>query len=168
MAVPVPQEIHFLSQLACVPCEEWRHILLSTNFQDTHVATPQTIFTFTVPSQSIWIVTKIDLEQFNPAPTPASGDFRSEQIDWNGVTNAWITDQGNPIMGANSIASSALFNRPVLLAFQSGHVVQIIIQRDAASLPTAAFQVQTVINSYFAPLSALKRLNMNTTNIQQP
>lgn len=167
MAIPVPQEIHFLSQLSCVRCEEWRHILLSTNFEVAAVGAPLTIFTFTVPAQSIWIVTRIDLEQFNPTPTGAS-DFRSEEVDYNGLTNAWITDQSNPIMAANSIASSALFNRPVLLAFQSGHVVKIIIQRGATSLPATAYQVQTVINSYFAPLSAFKGLARNTTNIQQP
>lgn len=163
----IPQEIHYLSALACVPCREWRHQIIAANFEDDNVATPQTVFTFTVPAQSIWIVTEISLEQFNPSPV-GTGDFRSEQVDYNGLTNAWITVNSNPIMAADSIASSALFNRPVLLAFQSGTIVKIIIQRDAASLPTDEFQIQLAINGYFAPLSAYALLSLNTTNIQQP
>jgi len=165
--IAIPQEIHFLSKLSDVPCEEWRHQILAKNFQDANVATPQTVFTFTVPAQSIWIVTQIDLEQFNPSPVGTS-DFRSEQLDYNGKTNAWITVNGNPIMGEDSIASSAVFNRPVLFAFQSGTKVRIIIQRDAASLPASAFQIQLAINGYFAPLSAYAKLSRNTTNIQEP
>lgn len=164
-SIPIPQEIHFLSTLTDVMCREFRHQLLVKAFPVANVATPQTIFTFAVPTHQTWFVTEIDLEQFNVAPTPAS-DFRSDQIDFNGVTNAWIAVNGNPIMGVNTIASSGVFNRPVLFTFRGGDIVTIIIQRDAASLPTAAYEIQVCVNGYFAPATAMAKVTVNTTNIQ--
>jgi len=167
MGIPVPQEIHFLSLLACVKCEEWRHQIIAASFEVDNVATAQKIFQFHVPKQTTWVVTEISLEQLNPSPVGTS-DFRSGQVDYNGLTNAWIVVSGTPIMAENAINSSALFNRPVLFAFQGGSKVAIWIQRDAASLPTDEYQVELAINSYFAPLSANQGLSRNTTGIQQP
>jgi hypothetical protein len=170
MSVPVPQEIHHLSNLTCVRCNEFRHELVVKAFQVANVATPQTIFTFTVPEHQSWFVTEIDLEAYNPAAvgsTPVgAGDFRSDQVDWNGLTNAWITVNGNPIMAANSIASSGVFNRPVLFTFKGGDKVQILVQRSASSLPATAYEIQIAVNGYFAPATAIAQVSPNTTNIQ--
>lgn len=166
MSLSIAQEIHYLSNLACVPCGEWRHQVMASNFEVQDMATPQTILTFTVPPHQSWFVTQIDLEAFNPSPVGTS-DFRSEQIDYNGLTNAWLTVNGNPSMAANSIASSALFNRPVLFVFKGGDRIDIIVQRDAGSLPASAYQIQVAVNGYFTPASANAKVTGNTTNIQK-
>jgi hypothetical protein len=139
-------------------------------FQVANVATVQTVFTFTVPQHQSWFVTEIDLEAFPPntvGSTPVgAGDFRSDQVDWNGLTNAWIAVNGNPIMAVNSIASSGVFNRPVLLTFKGGDIVTILVQRGAASLPAAVYEIQIAVNGYFAPATAIAQVSQNTTNIQ--
>ena len=165
MSVPVAQEIHYLSALSDVMCSEWRHQIMVKAFAVANVATPQTVFTFTVPKHETWFVTEIDLEAFNVSPTPAS-DFRSEQIDFNGATNAWIAVNSNPIMGVNTIASSGVFNRPVLFTFKGGDIVTIIIQRGASSLPAASYEIQIAVNGYFTPATAMAKVTVNTTNIQ--
>lgn len=167
MGIPVPQEVHFLSLLSDVRCAEWRHQIVAGSFQVANVATAQKIFQFIVPAQTTWIVTEIALEQLNPSPVGTS-DFRSGQVDYNGQTNAWIVVNGTPTMAENAINSSALFNRPVLLAFQGGSKVAIWIQRGASSLPASAYEIELAINSYFAPLSAFQKLSLNTTGVQQP
>jgi hypothetical protein len=167
----VPQEIHFISQIACVECSSLKHMIISANEEDLTAVTPVAILSYTPPSKMAWIVTRINLRTLNPslylAGTPA-GDFRSDDYDWNGLTNAWITVAGSPLIAENAVVSFALFNKPVLLAFAGGKEIQIIVQRDAASLPTDPFQVQVAVHGYLAPGNALSYIMPNLTSIEQP
>jgi hypothetical protein len=163
----IAQEIHFLSQIACARCDEFKHLIISANFLETLPLAAQTILSFTPPENMTWIVTRISLRSLNPSPTPDS-DFRSDDYDYNGLTNGWIAVGGNPVFAENDVVSFALFNRPVLLAFQGGKEVTIIVERDAASLPTEDYQVHVAVNSYLAPPSAYSKLTSNLTDIRQP
>jgi hypothetical protein len=140
------------------------------------VTTPKALVNFTPPMNNTWVVTYVAVRSLNPTvylavqiadPPGRVSDMRSDDFDWNGRTNAWFEVKGNSIWSINNIVTYAWFNKPVLLAFQGGQKVRLIVQRNAASLPADDFRVHVAIHGYICPAEALSKLSTSTTLIQQ-
>lgn len=124
-----------------------------------------------------WLITYIKARAMNPTTYAAAGlaaagtggqvgDMRSDDTDWNGFMNGWINVGNTPIMAIDDIPTMALFNVPVLFAFQGGKRVSIVVNRGVASLPAPDFQLQLAVHGYLVQGNALQNISMNTTQLQ--
>lgn len=252
----VAEEIHYLSKLVNVPCDQFRHLIVAANKTDppdpaitseahlfTEEGSPQhrafdetitrgplasriaryrecvpepgmpdnlcylsdnrnkddfealcnalgipfawgivpvgakTVLRYKPDSHLTWLVTYIKARAFNPtlyvndgraaAGTGGQvGDMRSDDTDWNGFMNGWINVGNTPIFAQDDIPTMALFNVPVLFAFQGGRRVTFVVNRGVASLPLQAFQLQLAVHGYLVQGNALQTISQNATQIQ--
>lgn len=130
------------------------------------------IVRYTPDANLSWIVTFVRLRAFNPSSTltaTPNADMRSDDLDWNGFTNANINVQGNHSWGDNSVPVDAVFNVPVLFCYQGGSKVTFTVTRAVApiaSLPAADFQVHLAVHGYLAPKSAIAIISKNVTQVE--
>lgn len=117
------------------------------------------------PENSTWVVTRISLRsipQVNDGDLGA-GDWRSFEVDATGESKAFFLVQTHE--DTSNIASYiALFNHPVLFAFQGGVRVRLHVNRGILPVP-AAFQAQVAVNSYLAPTYLYDCLTSNLTQV---
>lgn len=124
----------------------------------------KTIATFTVPINAVYIVTFISLRSY---PTynetdlvlAGGGDYRADEFDIDGTTQAWLTVNGEPIMATDTVPSS-FCNRPILKIFTQGNVVEFRVQR-VGTIPQA-MELQATFSGYLAPVNNHETIDETT------
>lgn len=139
------------------------------------VVVAKSIFTFIPPLNFTWIVTEIKLRSLPPindasltSVGTSSGDFRSDDFEYAGLASVFLTVKRQPIMGvlgSGRVTTFGLFNKPLLFAFQGGNQVDVMIQRQAGSIPPTQV-IHTAIMGYLAPPKALDLLAPYSTMIE--
>jgi len=162
----VPEEIYFVSALSGIRCADLKHVLLGAKVDSPEDDTPTALFSYQVPENFTLLITEISLRSI-PVPLEAElgdGDWRADDYDASGTAKAYIQVNGVPVTTPEASAFM-LFNRPLLMAFDGGATIEIIIVRGAAALPTLE-TINLALSGYLGPLSLHTNVTENVTMME--
>jgi len=172
--IGVAGEILRLAKLACAVGEnpvatpsDFRHVLLGNRLQASPSPATDLLIRFTVPADSIWVLTWIFLRSI-PTPAldglgafdPLGQDWRSNQdltVYGSGIVGqgaSWVILEvnGQPVTpnGSIGIRSQQICNRPILLTFRSQEQVALRVDVNGPAVPI--IDLVGVVNSYLVPV----------------
>lgn len=163
MMESVAQEINYLSALSGVRCSDWRHIIIARaqSFRSGGSAPIVDLVQYTTPAGSGLLITRIYLRSSEQVIGGGltTTDFRSDDIDQDYKTQAWLEINNRPITSVDG-TFFALFNKPVLIGVNAG---QRLAVRAQGLGDFQQMRVATALHGYLVPLVALDRLASNTS-----
>ena len=170
----VAGEILELAELACAlesnpraTPSDFKHLLLGNRLTASPAPGDDSLFEFTVPQDSMWILTYIWVRS-HPTPAvdgggvfnPLGGDFRSNQdltpnnsvVAGQGASNVWILINGTPVTfnGVAGIMPQLVLNRPLLLVYRSKETFEMRVATEGPAVPV--IDLEGVINSFLVPV----------------